>query len=81
MTETGIINKFRRDAESGERGDLAILDNVVVLGYENVAFPFLALLTGLFVALIQLGVEIINICISNCVQKMKREPTTEETKT
>ena len=66
MTETGIINKFRRDAERGQSGDhamIAILDNVVVLGYENVAFPFLALLTGLVVAFIQLGVEIINIFI------------------
>ena len=72
MTETGIISKFRRDAESGEgEGDRAIRGNVVVLGYENVAFPFLALLGGLVVALIHLGVEIINIWISNFVQKKR----------
>ena len=69
LTETGIMNKFRRDAESRESGDRAILDNVVVLGYENVAFPFLTLLVGLAVAFIQLGVEFIIICMSNFVQK------------
>ena len=30
------------------------LENANVVGYENVAFPFLALLTGLFAALLQL---------------------------
>ena len=77
MTETGVINKLRRDAERGEgEGDRAMLalDNVVVLGYENVAFPFLALLSGLALAFIQLGVEIINICMTNIVQRMKRRP-------
>ena len=39
MTETGIVNRFRRDAESGEREGPAALERVVVLGFENVAFP------------------------------------------
>ena len=76
-TETGVINKLRRDAERGEaEGDRAMLalDNVVVLGYENVAFPFLALLSGLAVGFIQLGVETINICKTNIVMKLKKRP-------
>ena len=70
MTETGIINRFRRDTESGERDDPAVLEHVVVLGFENVAFPFLAMLTGLALAFIQLGVEIIDVCITDLIQKV-----------
>ena len=28
-----------------------------VVGYQNAAFPFMALVTGLFVAFLQLGIE------------------------
>ena len=38
------------------------IQNTNVLGYENVAFPFLALLTGLFAALLQLGIEFVVFC-------------------
>ena len=75
MTETGVVNKFRRDAETGERGDNAILDNVMVLGYENVALPFMALLTGLAVAFVLFAIEVPNIFKSNLVKKIKMSPT------
>ena len=71
MTETGIVNRFRRDAESGEREGPAALERVVVLGFENVAFPFLALLTGLAVAFMQFGIEIINLRITYIIQKLR----------
>ena len=71
MTETGIVNRFRRDAESGEREGPAALERVVVLGFENVAFPFLALLTGLAVAFMQFGIEIINLRITDITQKLR----------
>ena len=38
------------------------VQEVNVVGYENVAFPFLALLTGLFAALLQLGIEVAVFC-------------------
>ena len=60
MQETGKMDLFWQEVERKQnmnKGDTKI-QNVIVVGYENVAFPFLALLTGLFAALLQLGIEV-----------------------
>ena len=54
------------------------------LGYENVTFPFLALLSGLCVALLTLGIETAIICKKRCSdteeQSNEDESTSEEAK-
>ena len=52
------------------------------LGYENVTFPFLALVSGLCVALLTLGIETAIICKKRCSdteeQSNEDESTSEE---
>lgn len=58
MQERGIMDKLRREIVRKHKnaGETQVPD-VIVLGYEDLAFPFLALLTGICVAFIQLGIE------------------------
>ena len=60
MQATGIIDRFWKEVERKQdmNKDDTKIQNANVVGYENVAFPFLALLTGLFAALLQLGIEV-----------------------
>ena len=66
MQRTGIIDrplkKIFRDTDTSKT---KLLD-LHGLGYEDVAFPFLALLTGLSVALMQLGIETAMFCKKKC---------------
>ena len=59
MQATGNVDRFWQEAERKQnlnKDDK--IQNAHVVGYENVAFPFLALLTGLFAALLQLVIEV-----------------------
>ena len=66
MQQTGIIDRLRQTYIGDCNGDTDTSniheEYIQVLGYEDVLFPFLALLAGLCVALIQLGIEIAVIC-------------------
>ena len=66
MQETGIIERLRQTYMGNSNGDTDTSniheEYIQVLGYEDVLFPFLALLAGLCVAFIQLGIEIATKC-------------------
>ena len=49
------------------------------LGYENVAFPFLALLSGIWVALLQLGIETAILCKKKCSDDEEKSNENEST--
>ena len=52
---------------NGDTGASKIQD-LEGLGYESVVLPFLALLTGLCVAFMQLGIETVIICKTKSIQ-------------
>ena len=58
------MDKLRREIVRKHKnaGETQVPD-VIVLGYDDLAFPFLALLTGICVAFIQLGIETVKKCI------------------
>ena len=64
MQLSGIMARYWQEVERklNINIDDTKIQNVIVLGYENVAFPFLALLTGLFAALLQFGIEVAVFC-------------------
>lgn len=80
MQETGIIEKLRQTYIGNSNGDTDtsnIHDEYIqVLGYEDVLFPFLALLAGLCVAFIQLGIEIAVKCKDN--RSARKEQSNED---
>ena len=59
MKARGIFDRFWSEVERKQNmnKDDTKVQNVNVVGYENVTFPFMALLTGLLAALLQLGIE------------------------
>ena len=64
MQATGIIDRYMNEMERKQNmnKDITKIQNVNVVGFENLAFPFLALLTGLLAALLQLGIEVAVFC-------------------
>ena len=62
MQETGVMDKLRRAIVGRQKNADEVLD-VIVLGYEDLAIPFMVLLTGIGVAFIQLGIEAVKKCI------------------
>ena len=64
MQETGVLDKLRREIVGRLKNvdETKVLD-VIVLGYEDLAIPFLILVTGTGVAFIQLGMEAVKKCI------------------
>ena len=78
MQQTGVIDrlhhKFVGDSNNGETEaeDIEVQD-FGGLGYEKVTFPFLALLSGLFVACLLLGLETAGACKKKwhrCINKV-----------
>ena len=70
MKQSGIIDRLRQ--KYLDEKNLVTSQTIVdtnVLGYDNVMFPFLALLIGLCVALLQLGIETLAI--------FKKEPSND----
>ena len=63
MQQSGVIDRLRQKYidRNGDTGASKIQD-LQGLGYESVVLPFLALLTGLCVAFMQLGIETVIIC-------------------
>ena len=61
MQQTGVIDRLQQKfvGDSNREADALEIQvqDINGLGYEKVAFPFLALLTGLCVAFIQFGFE------------------------
>ena len=64
MQGTGNMDRFWQEMERKRKNNkyATKVQEVNVVGYENVAFPFLALLAGLFAALLQLGIEFVVFC-------------------
>ena len=66
MQQTGVIDRLRQEFIGGHNRDTDVsviqMQNINSLGYENVVVLFLALLTGLCVALFQLGIETATFC-------------------
>ena len=64
MQVTGTMDRLWQKIEKKKimNKDDTKIQNVKVVGYENVVFPFLALLVGLLAALLQLGIEIAVFC-------------------
>ena len=59
MRETGTMSYMRQQFNLNKKRDARKLQDAHVLGFENVAFPFLALLTGVSLAFIQVGIEFV----------------------
>ena len=66
MRQTGVTDRLRQKFLGERNIDGATsktqVQNMNGLGYENVVFPFLALLAGLCVAILQLGIEAVIMC-------------------
>ena len=64
MQQTGVIDRLRQKCMHNHNGDTGAskIQDLEGLGYESVVLPFLALLTGLCVAFMQLGIETVLIC-------------------
>ena len=88
LRQTGILDelqrRFIRNCNSS-RNVLDVSDKYededVGLGYENVKFPFLALLTGLCLALLQAGFESMVLIKRKCMQeeeKLKEDESSSE---
>ena len=72
MKQSGIIDRLQQKFLD-ERNSNTVLSQTTVasksLGYKNVMLPFLAILTGMCVALLQLGIEVL---------AMKKDHMTDE---
>ena len=90
MQQSGVIDRLQQKfvGDSNGETDAVEMQDINGLGYEKVAFPFLALLTGLCVAFMQLGFETAITCKkkwNSCHKKVStsclntpRNATTEE---
>ena len=86
MKQNGLIDKLRQKFLGEDRFDQDTskiqLEDIYELGYDNVVLPFLALLTGFCVALLQLGIETSIMCKKRCLhneeQSNKHESTSEK---
>ena len=68
MQQTGIIHRLQQKfiGDHNRDTDASMIQDINGLGYANVAFPFLALLSGICLALLQLGIETAVICRKKC---------------
>ena len=88
LRETGILEELARRFIHNCNSTKNILDasdqykdEDVGLGYEHFKFPFLALLTGLCIAILQAGFESMVLCKRKCMQdeeKLKEDELTSE---
>ena len=70
MEQSGVIDRLHKkflESQNIHPDTDAIMTKVYDegIGYDNVAIPFLVLLTGLCVALLQLGIEVIGMNMSS----------------
>ena len=80
MKQTGVIERLRQQF-LGYNSDISTIKTIVDfdgLSYENVMLPFLALLIGICLALIQLGIETLVSKCSNDGQKLKEDTSEDE---
>ena len=61
MQEVATLDRLRREIERKHKRntDSSHIQNVTGLGFENVAFPFAALVIGFIMSFVQLGMEAI----------------------
>ena len=83
MKQTGVIDRLGQTFMGDASKPLQVQD-INGLGYEHLVFPFIALLTGLCVAFMQLGIETVISCKKKCfsdeAQSNEDESTSEEAK-
>ena len=80
MQQTGVINglyhKLIGDPIEDPRA--STIQDLQALGYDNVILPFLALLTGIWASLLQLGIEAISNCMRKCSDDQEQEQSRQD---
>ena len=67
MKETGTFSKMKEEIlRNNRKTDGGIVEDAHVVSLENVAFPFLVLLTGVSLAFVQLGIEFLMFFKKKC---------------
>ena len=68
MQQTGVIDRLEKKfvGKSDKSNIETQVQDINSLGFEKVVFPFLALVTGLCVAFMQLGFETVIMCMNKC---------------
>ena len=68
LHQTGVIDRLTPNSIGDHKTDIdaSNVQDINGLDYEDLAFPFLALLIGLCVAFMQLGIETAIICKKKC---------------
>ena len=81
MQQSGVIDRLRQKFIGDHNRDTGALNIQALqgLGYANVVFPFLALLTGLCAAFMQLGIETVTICKKKCFAYQEHSNEDEST--
>lgn len=87
LQQSGVIDRLRKKfiGDSSQNTDASKMQNIIELSLEDVSFPFVALLTGLCVAFMQLAMETMLICKNKCTHEEEKshqddEITSEEAK-
>ena len=83
MKQSGIIDRLQQKFLD-EHNSNTVLSQTMVgsnsLGYKNVMLPFLAILTGICVALLQLGIEVLAMIKDHLSDEQQSEDMPEEAK-
>ena len=68
MHQNGLVDRMKHKfiGDHNRDTDVSKIHNIDGLGYDNVAIPFLALLTGLCAAFMQLVIEAAILCKKKC---------------
>ena len=69
---TGNLDRLWQEVERKQKMNKNVANTEVsprVVGYQNAALPFMALVAGLFVAFLQLGIEHIAFCKETNTEK------------
>ena len=67
MKETGTMSRMRQEVVQNVNKKVAgKVEDANALSFENVAFPFLVLLTGILLSFVQLGIEFLMFCKKKC---------------
>ena len=81
MKQSGIIDRLQQKFLD-EHNSNTVLSQVMLasnsLGYKNVMLPFLAILTGMCVALLQLGIEVLAMIKKNQSDEQQSEKDMSE---
>ena len=86
LHQHGVLDRMKHKliGDHNRDTDVSKIQNINGLGYDNVAFPFLALLAGLCAAFMQLAIEAAFLCKKKCydqeLESKEDEYASEEAK-